>query len=116
MGVYLRGGQYWVSLSVNGRQVRFSANTSNKKLAESIYHKRMTLKAENRHLDVKRNEKIFFKDFAETYLQRHAIPYKKSWQSDKHHLANLVPFFGQKYLYEITPLLIEDYKRGGRRS
>jgi integrase len=111
MGIFLRRMKYWMCYSVNGRQVRASTDTINKKLAESIYHKRMALIAENKHLDAKRCEKVFFKDFAQTYLERHAIPYKKSWKTDKDHLANLMPFFGQKYLYEITSLMIEDYKR-----
>lgn len=112
MGVYLRGQQYWVCCTASGKQIRFSANTTNKKLAERIYHKRMALIAENKHLDIRRCEKILFKDFAGTYLQRHAIPYKRSWKrGDKSHLASLVPFFGGKYLYEITSLMIEDYKR-----
>jgi len=76
MAVFLRGLMYWMRYSDNGRQVRVSTNTTNKKLAESIYHKRMALKAENRHLDVKRCEKIRFKDFIEMYMKRHAIPYK----------------------------------------
>ncbi len=111
MGVYRRGKQYWMGYTFEGRQVRVPAETTNKRSAEKFYHKRMTEIAEGKYLDIKKNEKVLFKDFAETYMQRHAIPYKKSWKrADKSHHASLIPFFGEKFLYQITSLMIEDYK------
>ena len=111
MGVYRRGKQYWLTYTFENRQVRVPAETTNKRTAEKIYHKRMADIAEGKYLDIKKNEKVLFKDFAEIYMQRHAIPFKKSWKrSDKSHIASLTPFFGEKYLYEITSMMIEDCK------
>ena len=44
-------------------------------------------------------------------METHAKPNKRSWRtSDYNYLKNLIPFFGEKFLYEITSQMIECYK------
>lgn len=83
----------------------------NKKLATAILNKRLADIAENKHLDIKKDQKIKFNNFAHTYLETHAKPNKRSWQtSDAKYLKTLIPFFGESFLYAITPEAVECYK------
>jgi len=110
MGVFQRGKYYYVLYYHNGKRIKESTKCTSKKTAESILAKRKTQIAENKHLDIRKQEKITFKDFANEYIEIYAKPNKKSWQSDEENLKSLKVFFGDKYLYEITTQDIEKYK------
>ncbi len=110
MGVYLKKGDWYIDYYADGRRLREKVGPS-KKLAQDVLRKRKVQIAEGWFLDIKQETKIKFRDFAKTYLEKHAIPNKKSWKkSDAVSLVRLVPFFGESYLYEIKPLDIIDYK------
>ena len=95
----------------NGVVTSETTGTVNKKLADQILSKRKAAIAENKQLELKRGQKFTFATLSKIYMERHAIPFKKSWKKgDKSNLANLVPCFGKKYLFEITPFMIEGYK------
>ncbi|MBM3248483.1 MAG: hypothetical protein FJZ10_03565, partial [Candidatus Omnitrophica bacterium] len=67
--------------------------------------------AENKYLDIRKEQKIKFEDFADEYLELYSKPNNKSWmKSDRHNLKSLKDFFSGKYLYEITPMLVEKFK------
>ena len=111
-GVYLRGRTWWIGYRFNGRRFRESAETSNKKLAEAILAKKKLLIAENRFLDVKRESKILFRDFAVEYLEKHAKPHKRSWKgSDFNSIKRLNLTFGDQMLSLITQAMVEEYVR-----
>lgn len=110
MSIYQRNGEWYIDYYVNGRRKREKVAPS-KKLAQDVLRKRKVEIAENRFLDINKEQKIRFKDFANTYMETHAKPNKKSWfKGDYFYLKNLIPYFGEKYLYEITPVMIEKYK------
>jgi len=112
IGLYLRGGTWWMSYSLNGRRVRESAETSNKKLAEAVLSKRKLLIAENRFLDVRRESVMKFRDFAAEYFERYSKPNKKSWKSaDLNSIRALNRFFGDLGLSRITQQMVEEYVR-----
>ena len=52
MGLYRRGPTWWISFTYNGRQVRQSTETDDKKMAEKIYRKVMTEVAEGKWFEV----------------------------------------------------------------
>ena len=57
------------------------------------------------------SEKVKFKEFASLYLEDYAKVKKRSWKTDKSYLdANLVPYFGECLLTEITSYLVEKYQ------
>ena len=115
MGVFQKNNNYWIDYYVNGRRMREKIGTS-KKLAETVLRKRKVEIAENRHLDIKKNAKIKFEDFAITFLNLHSKLNKKSWRRDEGLIKNLSGFLKGKYLYEITPMLIEQYKVERRKQ
>lgn len=57
-----------------------------------------------------RKKETKLKDFALTYLEKYAKPSKKSWQTDRKFLhSQLVPFFGEMKLSEITPKHVSEF-------
>ncbi len=119
MGVYLRGRTWWMCFKLpSGEYIRKSANTQNKKLAETIYAKQRVAVAENKYLDVKRESTLTFREFSESYLERHAKPYKRSWEStDAVYIRFFNRSFGNVCLSSITQQLVERFlaEQRGRR-
>ncbi len=110
MGTFLKGKNWYIDYRVNGRRRREMIGSS-KTLAQSVLQKRKVEIAENKFLDVQKDSRIKFKDFASTYLEMHSKPNKRSWKSsDFYIMKSLVPFFGEKYLSEIDSLMVEAYK------
>ena len=110
MGVYLRGSTYWMSYVVNGRQLRESCQTSNKRAAEERYAARVAAIKEERFFDIKKVEPITFREFANRYLEEHSKINKKSWEHDVYRLKDLLAEFGDKYLHEIKTEHIVKFK------
>jgi len=110
MGIYKKGKNWYIDYYVNGKRKRELVGPS-KSLAEHALRKRKIEIAEGKFLDVKKQEKIRFSDFARTYLETHAKPNKRSWKRDADIIETLNRFFNQKTLQEITPFDVENYKR-----
>ena len=101
-----------MSLVFNGRRMRESSGTTNRKLAETILAKKRLLIAENRYLDVRRESGIKFRDFSVEYLEKYSKPNKKSWKSaDANSIKKLNLFFGNHELSKITQRMVEEYIR-----
>ena len=114
MGVFPKNGNFWIDYYAEGVRHREKVGPS-KSLAVKALKKREIEIAEGKFLDVKRDVRILFKDFAEIYIETYAKK-KRSWAStDKLYLKKLLPFFGSKYLQEITPFLVRQYQ-GKRRK
>lgn len=110
MGVFLRKGNWYIDYYAQGRRIREKIST-NKTLALNVLRKRKVEVAENKHLDIKKQHKIKFEDFTKDYLELHSKPNNKSWKkSDWSNINTLKKFFSGKYLYEITPEMVEKFK------
>lgn len=111
-GLVLRGNIYHMQVGA----FRGSCDTGDIKLARKIRAKKVAEFAENKHLDIKREEKIKFRDFAKIYFENHCRVNNKSWKRADWVYLNpenpngLVAYFGDYFLYEIKPLMIEEYK------
>ncbi len=109
MGVFRKNGAWRIDYCVNGRRHREKIGT-HKRLAEVILAKKRVQIIEGKYLDIVRDEKITFRNFANTFIETHAKVNKKSWESDVHRLKVLNPFFGDRYLYHVTTMDVEKYK------
>jgi integrase len=110
MGAYRRGEMWWIDYFSGGKRVRESVGHS-KKMALTIMAKRRMEVAQGKHPELKRRGKTRFRDFAQVYMETHAIPNKLSWKtSDAGLVKNLSTFFDGMYLHEITSYDIERYK------
>lgn len=109
MAVFQRHGEWYVDYYANGRRKREKVGPS-KKLAQDVLRKRQVQVAENKFLDIRKEEKVKFRDFAQTFLETHSKPNKRSWITDVCLLKHLTSQFGDKFLFEIDPVMVEKYK------
>ncbi len=110
MGLYKRGKVWWMSFTYNGHQYRRSCETTDKRLAEKIYHKVMTELIEGRYFEKLPGETKTFREMMEKYMKEYSIPRKASFERDRTSLKHLLPFFGDYALLRITPKFINEYK------
>lgn len=111
MGLYKQNEVWYVRLYVNGRRIRKSTGTDNKRLAEDIYAKMKMEIREGRYFQKDQGNKRTFKEMADKYMAEYAI--KKASTSmlrDTISLKHLLPTFGNKLLSQVTPNLISKYK------
>ncbi len=90
-------GIYWASFKMpNGRRVRKSLGTKNKKLAQAIEAKIRTDIHEGKYFEKKPGERKTFKDMTDRFMAEHApnvtISMQKSYICS---LGTLTPFFGE---------------------
>jgi len=101
-----------MQFTYKGRQVRKSTGTSNKKLAEKIYHKVLGEIAERRWFERLPGEEKTFTEMIAKYLKEHSVRNKapKSHDRDRQLANHLTRFFGDSILTEVTPRSISEYK------
>jgi len=110
MGVFKKGKNWYIDYYVHGKRKRESIGPS-KELAQTILKKRKVQIAENKFLDIRRVDKIRFKDMSREYFEIYSKPNKRSFSRDQTIINHLDKFFAGKYLHEITVVDIERYKR-----
>ena len=110
MGVYLKNGNWFIDYRVNGKRKRKKVGSS-KSLAEIVLKKRKVEIAEGKYLDIKKEQRIKLADFADEYLEIHSKVNNRSWEnSELPPIKRIKSYFGGKYLHEITPQSIEQFK------
>ena len=116
-GLYRRRGSphWWIRYSdANGRIMRESSGTSEKKLARAILGKKKTLVAEGRHLDKKQVLKTTFYELCTQYWQL--------WGQHKRMkgLSNMIEIWKQSFgnvpLEELTQKRVEQFLTWGMES
>lgn len=92
MGLYKqKGGKvWWMSYSFQGRQVRKSTGTTNKKIADTILSKVKTEIAEGAYLDSVRGKNKTYADVAKRYLEEVTPDKKPSTQRDDKFYAKIL--------------------------
>ena len=108
MGLYRRGPTWWISLTYNGRQVRQSTETDDKKLAEKIYHKVMTAAIEGKYFSSPARE-VTFQELAEDLLSDYRMNLRKSLVRAEISIRHLKELFGDFRASEITSASAKDY-------
>jgi len=110
MGLRQKGGNWFIDYYAYGKRKREKIGPS-KVLAETVLRKRKVAIAEGKFLDIRKEQRVKFEDFADEYLEKHCKTNNKSWlKSDYFNLKGLKKHFIGKYLHEITPKDIEDYR------
>ena len=117
MVLYKRGPVWWMRFTYMGRQVRKPTETSDKRLAEKIYHKVMTQVAEGKWFERQPDDNKTFVEMIDKYMTEYSITKTSSGQvRDKVIAGHLTSFFGNRQLKEIAPSLIVDYKTSRRKK
>ncbi len=111
MGLVKRNRVWWMSFMFQGRQVRRSTGTTDKRLAESILCKVKVQIAEGRFFERREEEERTFREMMDRYVEERALrKAPKSYGRDRSALNHLLPVFGNLVLAEITPKLLAAYK------
>lgn len=109
-GIFLKGKNWYVDYYANGCRMREMVGP-NKELAEKVLMKRKIEVAEGRFLDIKKEKKIKFEDFADEYFEIYLNANNKSLdKSDYYNLKRLKVYFSGKYLHEINALSVEKFR------
>lgn len=111
MGLFKRNKVWWMSFTFEGKQVRRSTETSDRRLAEAILGKVLVQIVEGRFFETREEKQRTFAELMERYLQEIAV--KKSPRSalrDRQSANHLLPCFGSKLLCQISPKLLAEYK------
>lgn len=113
MGLYKRNRSqyYWMSFRINGRRAFESTETTNRKLAEKIYAKRLTEITEGKWFPNEARRRTF-EELRERYMAEHSRVHKTPTTvvRDQSAFKNLSGVFNGLMLAEITPARISDYK------
>jgi integrase len=115
MGLFKRGSTWWMRFSYKGKQIRKSTDSSDKKLAERIYHKVLGEIAEGKWFERLPGEEKTFGEMMTKYLEEHVCQ-KASARQYRGYIKNLLKFFGDSYVTEITPPTINEYKIKRRKD
>jgi len=108
MGVYQRGGVWYIDYRYQGERVRERVGPS-RKIAENALITRQAEIVQGRFHMAQRSEERF-EQFAQEYLE-FAKKSKTSWKRDEGILRlHLIPFFGSRKLDEVLPRFIDSYK------
>lgn len=108
MAIRKIGNNWQIDYYFQGSRIRERVGSS-RQLAEIVLKKRLVAIAEGRFLDIKKRERIKFKDFADKYLKEHSEG-KKSYYTDTKIVGLFKKVFRGKSLQEITALNIQEFK------
>ena len=111
MGLVKRGKVWWMSFTYEGKRIRRSTETSDKRLAEAIHAKVRVQLVEGKFLENPRVEEHTFKEMMDRYLKECSVSKSpKSAVRDRGSLKHLLPIFGNMILTGITSKLLAGYK------
>lgn len=101
-----------MSFTLNGKQLRRSTETEDKKLAQRIFDKLKGEIAEGKWFEKLPGENYTFEALMDKYMKEYSAIHKKpsSHIRDKSLNKHLQGYFGELYLPEINPRMISEYK------
>ncbi|MFZ6016426.1 MAG: tyrosine-type recombinase/integrase [Nitrospirota bacterium] len=111
MGIYQKGKNWYIDYYFKGRRKRKKVGPS-KKLAEQVLKDVQLKIAKGEYLGIYEEKKILFDDFAKEYLEyaRTNKSFSTYHRRDRVSVNHLKETFQGRYLHEITPKMIEEYK------
>jgi hypothetical protein len=118
MGIFKRGPVWWMRFSYQGKQVRESTGTDDRKLAQRIFDKTRGQIAEGTWFECSPGDDFTFEELMDKYLEEYSAVNKapKSYLRDESLNKHLQKHFGKLYLPEITPKMISEYKITRRKE
>jgi len=108
---------WWMTFTYQGRQVRRSTGTADKRLAEAILGKIRVKIVEGRFFDTLEEKERTFNEMMDRYLLERSITKAlASHRRDEQCLTHLRPVFGDLKLAEVSPKLLAAYKAQRRQK
>ncbi len=116
MGLYKRGGVWWMRLTVGGRkEIRRSTGTGDRRLAEKIEGKVRTEIAEGRWFDVQEERTRTVGEMIDRYIETHIgdRPHRSRYEAQGRALKR---YLGILTLAVVTPKVLVEYKARRRKE
>jgi integrase len=111
MGLYRRGKIFWFNVTFQGRRIQESLETSNKKLAEQLYAKKVTDMVEGRYFDKKVMENISMGQVMDRFLDEISPHLAKTTHARNRYIVqNLKHSLGSLMIGDVTPSIVSKYK------
>lgn len=111
MGLFKRNKVWWMSFVHQGRQIRRTTGSTDRRLAEAILAKVKVKLIEGQYFDRLEEQERTFQEMAERYVkERVAGASRHGERRAKCMLAHLLPVFGHMVLAHVTPKEIAAYK------
>ena len=111
MGVYRRGRIWWYRFEFGGRRFQESSHVANKHKAEQMEAKRKTGLAEGHAGIHRKSPPPRFEEAIERFLEWSSYKHRpKTHELHKMHCETLKRFFGGKWLDQITPETVEQFR------
>jgi integrase len=104
------GRVWWVEWYQDGRRKRERIGP-NKAAAEQRLREVLSARTEGRYIRKNPDTRTLFRDLATWYLNLPEVRAKRSYLRDTQLIANLVPYFGDRLLKDISPAMVEAYKQ-----
>ena len=102
-------GVFWIDYRAEGRRIRESTGTINRRQAEKCLQSRLGEVVQGKFKLEDRSCAPTFREFCVKYMEW-AKQNKRSWKRDWHSIQNLMPSFGYRRLSAIHPFHAESYK------
>lgn len=109
MGLVKRGNVWWMSFTYQGRQVRKSTGTADRRLADAILSKVKVQIVEGKYFERAVAASHTFTEMMDRYEKEHVLRKLRS-RGVKGYMTSLRNFFGGYTLADITPKVIVAYK------
>ena len=110
-GLYIRGGVWWMSYTVNGQRIRESTEYSDRKAAGLVLAKVQVAIKEGKWFGKSQEVKTPIPAAAEEFLTLYSKPRKASWEDDERMLKRFSKFLGpQVFLQDVSRLHIEQFQ------
>ncbi len=111
MSLFKRHGKWYVRLRYSGQDVWRATGTTSRRLAEQREAQLKLEMVEGKFGLNNESAKRTFRELSQRYMKEETIKKTASSQRrDEVTLKNLLPFFGERLLTQITPNMINDYK------
>lgn len=110
MGIYKKGKNWYIDYYIKRRRKRKMVGPS-KKLAEQVLNDVHTKIVREEYLGVYEEKKVYFDEHAQQYMAYcKANKASTTRRRDQFSIKKLTSAFKRRYLFEITPHMIEKYK------
>jgi integrase len=111
MGLVKRKNMWWMSFMFQGKQIRRSTGTSDRRLAEAILSKVKVQILEGQFFGVREERERTFAELMTRYTKERSVgKTMKSAVRDRGAINHLLPVFGKLVLADVSPKLLAAYK------
>ena len=119
MGLYKRDSVWWIDIRYQGKRIRKSCETSDRRLAQAIFGKLTAQIIEGKFFDKLEESERTFGEMMDRYMTEHSITKAPmTHRRNRQFLLHLLPFFEPKTkcLAEVSPSLLAQYKTLRRKE